>query len=288
MSRPFTRASSDCVAAIAALLVRVSLCVLIGERYDALLRRSAVGERQAGPIARIFKEAFPPAEEDWMDHEPVFVDQLALTERLDQFAAAVDQDVLPGLLFQVAHCLDRVALKQRGVPFERLLQRRRRNVLGKAVHPVGKTLFIGHRRPDGGEALIRDTSEQQRITRKQLVVLHRLEFVIPVGTGPASDFLLLTLGIFHLHSPVNREIFRRDDSSHLTLLWVRRCGSALVDCGANDRLRAPYLYPLSFAATRPAGQEIRRGTKKSLASAKRTQRWSASIIAAARVAGLLR
>src|SRR6266545_5591757 len=109
MSRPFTRASSDCVAAIAALLVRVSLCVLIGERYDALLRRSAVGERQAGPIARIFKEAFPPAEENWMDHEPKFVDQLVLRECLDEFSTAIDQDVLPRLLLEVSHCLDRVA-----------------------------------------------------------------------------------------------------------------------------------------------------------------------------------
>src|SRR6266536_2056960 len=100
MSRPLTRASSECVAAIAALPARVSLCVLIGERNDALLCRSTVGKRQAGPIAPIFEEAFPPTEEDWMEHEPKFVDQLVLHECLDEFSTAIDQDVLPGLLLE--------------------------------------------------------------------------------------------------------------------------------------------------------------------------------------------
>src|SRR6266540_2532456 len=109
MSRPLTGASSECVAAIAALLAHVSLCVLICERHDALLRRSTVGKRQAGAIAPIFEEAFPPTEENWMDHEPKFVDQLVLRECLDEFSTAIDQDVLPRLLLEVSHCLDRVA-----------------------------------------------------------------------------------------------------------------------------------------------------------------------------------
>src|SRR6266536_959486 len=109
MSRPFTRASSERVAAIAALPLFVSLCVLVGERDDALRGRSAVGEHQAGAFAFIFKEACPPTEEDGIDHEPEFVDPLVLRKCLDAFSAAIDQDVLPGLLLQVSHCLARVA-----------------------------------------------------------------------------------------------------------------------------------------------------------------------------------
>src|SRR6266487_2159897 len=108
MSRPFTRSSSERLG-MAALTWRIHRGVLKSERNDALLSRLAVGKRQAGAIVPIFKEVFPATEEDRMDHEPVFVDQPVLRERLDEFATAIDQDVLPGLLLQVSDRLDGVA-----------------------------------------------------------------------------------------------------------------------------------------------------------------------------------
>lgn len=51
-----------------------------------------------------------------MDHEPVDVDHIVRHETVDQLAAAVDEDVLPGLLLQLPNLFGDVALEQRPVP----------------------------------------------------------------------------------------------------------------------------------------------------------------------------
>ena len=57
-----------------------------------------------------------------MHHEPVDVDQVVRHKAVDQLAAAVDEDVLPGLLLQLPDLFCDIALEQCPVPVERLLE----------------------------------------------------------------------------------------------------------------------------------------------------------------------
>src|SRR5262249_25149075 len=146
----------------------------------------------------------------------VFVDQVVRQQPVHECTAAVDEEVLAGLLFQVGDCVGDVALEQRAVPLEWFSQRGRGDELGQAVHPVGERVARPPR-PGRGELLVGDPAEQKRAAREQLLGLPPRDLVVPVRNRPAAMLVLAGIaGI--LRDAVQGQVLGCDDSSHLTLL----------------------------------------------------------------------
>ena len=79
-----------------------------------------MGQLEGAQGGALFEERVSFSEHDWMHHEPVDVDQVVRHKAVDQLAAAVDEDVLPGLLLQLPDLFCDIALEQCPVPVERL------------------------------------------------------------------------------------------------------------------------------------------------------------------------
>jgi hypothetical protein len=87
-------------------------------------RRHAVDESQRGESTAVGEQAAPRSQDQRVDQEHPFVDEVAPHQRLDELAAAEYPDVLARLLLEPRHGLRGVALEKGGVaPLERLLQR---------------------------------------------------------------------------------------------------------------------------------------------------------------------
>ena len=92
--------------------------------------------------------------------------RLRRMQRLDQLAAAQDQDVLARLLLEPGHGLGRVALEQRGVLHgSGSVERRRGDVLLRVVEHLGERV-VGPLGPDLEEVLVGPPPEQQRARRR--------------------------------------------------------------------------------------------------------------------------
>jgi hypothetical protein len=76
-------------------------------------------------LPAVGEEAAPRSQNQRVDQEHVFVDEVAPHQRLDQLSAAEDHEILAGLLPELGDGLPDVASEQRGVaPREGLLQGR--------------------------------------------------------------------------------------------------------------------------------------------------------------------
>src|SRR5512132_290839 len=221
--------------------VRPSACGLVREHGHAGLGAPAVGELQVG-LAAVAEEALALPQRHREDHQPVLVDQPVRVERADDVAAAVDQDVLPGLLLQRRYLFREISLEQRPVPGQGLCQAPRRDVLGQRVHADGEVAFaLLHRWPRGREALEGHAPEQERVAREELIGLVLGQLVVEVGVRPAAVLDLSDpAGIGD--DPVESHVLRRYDLPH----------PGLRSCAWFSSKR--WLRPL------PA-QRIRRGTK---------------------------
>src|SRR5262249_35021965 len=81
---------------------------------------SDVSQRQAGSVGAVCEQRLPSPEDDWVNHEPILVNQPALDERVEDLATAVDQQVAARLVLQPLNSLSEIALEQPSVPLERL------------------------------------------------------------------------------------------------------------------------------------------------------------------------
>ncbi len=124
-----------------------------------------------------------------MDEEAVLVDQARVEQRLDERAAALDEDAAPELMFQGGDSFDDIALEHaRIAPW--LLQRRRGDdVFRSAVEPVRHPHLVV---PKGGpvrrEHVVGRAAEEERIRvanalldrRRPRVTVIRIEPLIHV------------------------------------------------------------------------------------------------------------
>ena len=94
----------------------------VGRDHDAGGRRPGVDEPESGDCTAVGEEAAPRSQNQRVDQEHVRVDEVVPHQRLDQFSAAEDHEILARLLLEPCHGLRGVALEKRGVaPRERLL-----------------------------------------------------------------------------------------------------------------------------------------------------------------------
>src|SRR6266536_1837698 len=96
---------------------------LADEHRDAGAGCLGALERQRALVVAVSEEALSGSEDERVDHEPVLIDQLVRHQRVHERAAAVDEDVVAGLLLQVGGRVDDVALEECRLPLERLVQR---------------------------------------------------------------------------------------------------------------------------------------------------------------------
>jgi len=130
--------------------------------------------------------------------------------------AAVDQDVLAGLLLELGYPFGDVSLDEGRVdPLQRLFQGRGDDVLEVAVHPIGVALLVGGGRPGGGENFVGHPSQQEGVGRGRLV-----ELVLPHLVAPVREVPLIRQ--LHLHHAVERHELRNDHPSHVKPPF--RCG----------------------------------------------------------------
>src|SRR5215469_1518565 len=140
-----------------------------GADAERLHERQVTGNRAVPeqPLAR--------ADQHRVDHEPVFIDESVLPQRVDKRCTAVDKDVAVVLLLELGHLKGDVARDDRAVPPRRLGERGRHDELRHGVHAraeVPRGFF--HRLPRGSEPVVGDPAEQQRVAGLQLVELVRL------------------------------------------------------------------------------------------------------------------
>src|SRR5262249_36875798 len=100
--------------------LREASCRVIREQSDAAACHLRVGQPQVALPAPLSEEMASHPQGDRKDHEPVFVDQSVRVKRVQELAAAVDQEVLaPGCSFNVSTAcatspLSRVPFHPRG------------------------------------------------------------------------------------------------------------------------------------------------------------------------------
>src|SRR6266536_1381236 len=82
---------------------------LADEHRDAGAGCLGALERQRALVVAVSEEALSGSEDERVDHEPVLIDQLVRHQRVHERAAAVDEDVVAGLLLQVGDRVDDVA-----------------------------------------------------------------------------------------------------------------------------------------------------------------------------------
>ncbi len=52
------------------------------------------------------------AQDNGVDQQPVFIDQVVLDQRVNKLATATDRDLFAGLLLQLAYLFDHITLDQ--------------------------------------------------------------------------------------------------------------------------------------------------------------------------------
>ena len=114
-------------------------------------------------LALLREQPPPSADHDGIHLEVELVDEVALEQPAEQLAAAVDLELAPGLLFEVAHRRLDVAVDDVGVLPRRVRERGRGHVLGQDVDAVGDRIARVVVRPIALEDLPGPASQQQGI-----------------------------------------------------------------------------------------------------------------------------
>src|SRR5262249_11222189 len=132
------------------------------------------------------EELLPGPEKERVDDEPVLVDESKPRELVDDLTAAVDEQVVPRLVLELLNRRPEVALDDRRVPL-RPAQRSRRDELRHRVHLAAELSGLRfHRRPRGGEALVGDAAEDERVARVEVLLLEVGQLIVPVGRRPGG------------------------------------------------------------------------------------------------------
>src|SRR5262245_34866121 len=131
------------------------------------------------------EQALAAAKYEWVNPDPVLVDQAVLHQRLHERRAAIHLDALAGLGLQAGDLAGDITLDQPGIPIQWFGQCPGGDELGDAVHPleVWSTLDLA---PGLGHQLVRHPSAQEIITRHQVLVRVLTGFLVEVRAGPAA------------------------------------------------------------------------------------------------------
>src|SRR5215211_6777723 len=155
----------------------------------------------------------------WMNEQQVLVDQAAGDQRANQLAAPENPEVLPRLLLELGHGVDGVALEQlRVLPWERLLQGRRGDVLLRSVEHLGVriVLLLG---PKAGEVLIGTTTEHEWAPFGHPLSHRPAHYLVAIWNRPSAVFepaaRVLIGAAGRLHHAVEGEALDHGDLSHL-------------------------------------------------------------------------
>src|SRR5690606_24926027 len=154
------------------------LCSPVDEGNRARARLPRLDEFKVGS-SPLFKQPLPAAEHDGVDEQAILVNDACWYERVDQLAAAEDQNVLAVLLFQPADLLSDVVADDLGGAPLALFCRRRDEVLLHAVDAVSIAVLVLPPRPGLGKALVRHPAQQQRVHVEQLLLLEVGDPVTP-------------------------------------------------------------------------------------------------------------
>src|SRR3989442_2566680 len=130
------------------------------------------------------EEAFPATKAKRVDDQPEFVDQAVRQQRPYQAGTAVDDDVLPRLLFQLRDFRHKITLDQVRIVPRELRQGPRRDELRHAVEPVREPVRVFPAGPSRREPLIRHASQENRVRGEGLVELELLGLLAPEWEGP--------------------------------------------------------------------------------------------------------
>jgi hypothetical protein len=154
---------------------------LAREHGEARAERLRLHEVQVH-VRAVAKQAGAAPSDDWIDPEAELIDQVVLQQGARELAAAVHDDRLSRLPLQPGNLRRDIAGEQGGVPFQRFVQGRRRDVLGEAVDPVDKPRFawsvVGRcpGRPGSGEDLVGLPPHEQCVRREEKVTGVRAAF----------------------------------------------------------------------------------------------------------------
>src|SRR5262249_61268644 len=87
----------------------------VGGDQNPCTGRLRVHEPQSLQIAPPGEKTLPATDDDRMNHEGKFIEQVVSQQRPNECRAAGDADVLARLLFQPGDCFPQVTLDERGV-----------------------------------------------------------------------------------------------------------------------------------------------------------------------------
>src|SRR6478672_9100747 len=171
--------------------------------------RSPLAVRELEPVDPVRKETLAAAEDRREHHQPELVDEVVLEQRIDERAAARDQDRPFGLVPELLQPAYDVARDDRRVLPLRIGQPVRDDVLRVVVELVRERTLA--RRPGRREAFVRHSAEELDVSVHQLVELELVAVVAPVVLeGPASVLVVLRAARI-LEDAVERDEFGDND-----------------------------------------------------------------------------
>src|SRR5260221_9716519 len=110
----------------------------IRKQVDTLACCRCAEKGEVQPLGAILEQSLALAQHQRIHDKAVLVDQAMGHQRVDQPAAAVNEDVVPRLLLQISCRLNNVALEEGGIPFQGLGRVAGRDKFLHAVHLVGE------------------------------------------------------------------------------------------------------------------------------------------------------
>jgi hypothetical protein len=136
------------------------------------------------------------------DHEPVLVDEVGLSEGVEELGAAEQQDVAACLSLELRDILRGVTGEDGRIGPRRRLQGLRHHVLGDAVHAISEPHFVRGGRPERGEDLVGDPPQQDCVRFEKLVDLEPLLILSCVLQRPGVASVAVLVVSRRLHDAV--------------------------------------------------------------------------------------
>src|SRR5215470_10349316 len=162
---------------------------LVGRDDHAGARAAAAGQPQRGRPRAVAEELLAAPEVHGILQQPVLVDQVVIDERLRQLAAAVNLQLVPGLLLEPGDLGGQVAAEHRGVVPVGGGERGRRHVLRQRVELARDWVVgIGDLGPVAAEDLVRLAAEQERVGAAEPAGDGLAEILVAVRERPAPVF----------------------------------------------------------------------------------------------------
>src|SRR5258708_3060445 len=160
---------------------------LVGEDHDDRSERSGLNQFERLLLAPLTEETLPAAQGYRIDHESIFVDESPRVKRVDQLAAAENQDILTGLLLQPGQFFRQITRDQRGIPCH-FTEGRGPAIFGQPFHPPPISPCPGHMRPRRAKPLIGPAPQQRGIGFKEPPAFPLLLAAPPKVQAPPAVF----------------------------------------------------------------------------------------------------